>query len=203
MEELLSDREDTLPDAPEKDDLQSVRTKFKLSEETLDIKERLADYFDASQKDVCKIALDLTKSFLDGNDDLIESFSHKASTRPDDLQRKSHVVSRATLNSIEETAEEFGLSRDQFLEGSLRLVYRLIQYQRQRQIDDHEDLLPKVKAFRKRARDFESVVEEKTQSTDPLRDGISLIIVSLNQMIADLKEEIESGKPLSQDHSWL
>lgn len=203
MEDLLSDREDALPDAPEKDDLQSVRTKFKLSEEALDIKERLSDYFDASQKDVCKIALDLTTSFLDGDDDLIERFSQKASDRPDDLRRKSHVVSRATLNSIEETAEELGLSRDQFLEGALHLVHRLIRYQRQRQIENHEDLLPMVKELRDKAEEVETEVREKTQETDPLRDGIGLIMVSLEQMIADLEDEIEGGEPLSQDHSWL
>lgn len=203
MEDLISNQEDILQEAPKKEDLQSVRTKFKLSQEALDVKEWLADYFDASQKEVCKIALDLTTSFLDEDDDLIESFSQKASDQPDDLQRKSHVVSRATLDSIEETAEELGLSRDQFLDASLRLVHLLIQHQRKKQIDDHENLLPEMKKLRDQALELESEIKAKTQSTDPLRDGISLIVLSLEQMISDVEDEIDSREPLSRDHSWL
>jgi len=203
MEDLITSRKDALPTPPQQDDLQSVRTKFKLSKDALEAKEWLSDYFDTSQKEVCDIALELTSSFLAGDEDLHQRFFERAQEQPGDPRRKSHVVSRATLKTIERQAEEHDLSRDQFIDAMLRLVRLLVERQRSKQIEHHESLLPGVRELRNHAEEVKSKVDDQTPQSDPLRRGIGQIIVSLDQLIDDLEVEVESGNPLRRDHDWL
>jgi len=203
MEELVKNRSNLGEKAPSGQGKRSVHTKFKLSEDALQAKEQLAEYWGVTQKEVAEMAAQLTVSFLDDEDEETQRwFVENAYDQPGTLTRKSHVVSRETKSFLEATASDFELTRDQFFDASLRLAHTIVQFLREVQLERHEEQLPRLYDLLEQAEAIEEDLQEETTDVDPLKPAITSVRSQIEAIVQDIDEELERGVPLGQNHEF-
>lgn len=203
MEELVKNRSNLGRKAPSGQGKQSVHTKFKLSEAALQAKERLAEHWGVTQKEVAEMAAQLTVSFLeDESEETRRWFIENAYDQPGELTRKTHVVSWDTKSFLETTASDFNLTRDQFFDAALRLAHTIIKFLREAQLEHHEEQLPRLYDLLDQLESIESHLQEEATEVDPLKPAITSIRGQLETIVDDLKEEVERGVPLGRNHEF-
>jgi hypothetical protein len=203
MEELVTNRSNLGRKAPSGRGKRSVHTKFKLSEEALQAKDRLSDYWGVTQKEVAEMAAQLTVSFLEDEDEETRRwFIENAYDQPGELTRKTHVVSRDTKSFLETTASDFNLTRDQFFDASLRLAHTIVRFLREVQLDRHEEQLPRLYDLLSEAQSIEAELREEATDVDPLKPAITSIRSQLEAIVDDIEDELERGIPLGQNHEF-
>lgn len=203
MEELVTKRSDLGGKAPSGRDKQSVHTKFKLSEDALDAKEHLAEYWGVTQKEVAEMAAQLTVSFLEDEDEETKHwFVENAYDQPGELTRKTHVVSRKTKSFLESTASDLNLTRDQFFDACLRLAHAIVQFLREVQLERHEEQLPHLYDLLEQAEAIEADLEEETTDIDPLKPAVTAVRRRIEAIVDDIDDELERGVPLARDHEF-
>ena len=203
MEELLQNQRSLGQKAPSGQGKQSVHTKFKLSAEALRAKEQLSEHWGVNQKEVAEMAAQLTVSFLQDEDKETQGwFVEKAGTQPGELTRKTHVVSRDTKSFLEATASDFGLTRDQFFDASLRLAHTIVQYLREAQLERHEEQLSDLHALLEQAEAIEETLAEETTDVDPLKPAITAIRDRIEAIVKDIEDELKQGSPLARNHDF-
>lgn len=204
MEELIKNRSNLGQKAPSSRGKRSVHTKFKLSEEALQAKERLAEYWGVTQKEVAEMAAQLTVSFLEDEDEETQRwFVENAYDQPGELTRKTHVVSRETKSFLESTANDFDLTRDQFFDACLRLAHTIVQFLREVQLERHEEQLPQLYDLLDQAEAIEDDLQEETTDVDPLKPAITSVRRQIEAIVEDIDEELEQGVPLGRNHEFL
>lgn len=203
MEELVKNRSNLGRKAPSGKGKESVHTKFKLSEEALQAKERLAEYWGVTQKEVAEMATQLTVSFLeDENEDTRRWFVENAYDQPGELTRKTHVVSRDTKLFLESTASDFNLTRDQFFDAALRLAHTIVKFLREIQLERHEEQLPRLYDVLDQVEAIETHLQEEATDVDPLGPAVTSVRGQIESIVDDLEEELESGVPLGRNHEF-
>ncbi len=203
MEELVTNRSNLGRKAPSGRGKRSVHTKFKLSEDALQAKERLSEYWGVTQKEVAEMAAQLTVSFLEDEDEETRRwFIENAYDQPGELTRKTHVVSRDTKSFLEATASDFNLTRDQFFDASLRLAHTIVRFLREVQLERHEEQLPHLYDLLEQSEAIEKEIREEATDVDPLKPAITSIRSQLEAIVDDLEDELERGIPLSQNHEF-
>jgi len=203
MEELVTNRSNLGRKAPSGREKRSVHTKFKLSEEALDAKERLSDYWGVTQKEVAEMAAQLAVSFLEDEDEETRRwFVENAYDQPGELTRKTHVVSRETKSFLESTASDFNLTRDQFFDASLRLAHTIVRFLREVQLERHEEQLPRLYDLLELAESIEADLREEATDVDPLKPALTSIRNQLDAIVDDLEDELERSIPLGQNHEF-
>jgi hypothetical protein len=204
MEELIENRSNLGQKAPSSRGKRSVHTKFKLSEEALQAKERLAEYWGVTQKEVAEMAAQLTVSFLEDEDEETQRwFVENAYDQPGELTRKTHVVSRETKSFLESTANDFDLTRDQFFDACLRLAHTIVQFLREVQLERHEEQLSRLYDLLDQAEAIEDDLQEETTDVDPLKPAITSVRRQIEAIVEDIDEELEQGVPLGRNHEFL
>lgn len=203
MEELVANRSNLGRKAPSGRGKRSVHTKFKLSEEALEAKERLSEYWGVTQKEVAEMAAQLTVSFLEDEDDETRRwFVENAYDQPGELTRKTHVVSRDTKSFLETTASDFNLTRDQFFDAALRLAHTIVRFLREVQLERHEEQLPHLYDLLEQVEAIEADLQQEATDVDPLKPAITSIRSRLEAIVDDLEDELEQGVPLGQNHTF-
>jgi hypothetical protein len=203
MEELVTNRTSLGRKAPSGRGKRSVHTKFKLSEDALQAKERLSEYWGVTQKEVAEMAAQLTVSFLnDEDDETCRWFVENAYDQPGELTRKTHVVSRDTKSFLETTASDFNLTRDQFFDAALRLAHTIVQFLREVQLERHEEQLPHLYDLLEQTESIEVELQGEATDVDPLKPAISSIRRRLEAIVDDIEDELDQGIPLGQDHEF-
>ncbi|MFB6229621.1 MAG: hypothetical protein ABEL04_00570 [Salinibacter sp.] len=203
MEELVTNRSNLGRKTPSGREKRSVHTKFKLSEEALDAKEQLSDYWGVTQKEVAEMAAQLTVSFLEDEDeDTRRWFVENAYDQPGEVSRKTHVVSRETKSFLESTASDFNLTRDQFFDASLRLAHTIVRFLREVQIERHEEQLPRLYDLLELAESIEAELRDEATDVDPLKPAVTSVRSQIEAIVSDLEDELERGVPLGQNHEF-
>lgn len=204
MEDLVRSRSNVSRETPSGRGKRSVHTKFKLSEEALRAKERLADYWGVTQKEVAEMAAQLTVSFLEDEDESTRRwFLENAYDQPGELTRKTHVVSRDTKSFLEATASDFNLTRDQFFDACLRLAQTIVTFLREVQLDRHEEQLPELYDLLDQIEAMEARIQEEATDIDPLAPALMTVREQIERIIDDIEEELERGVPLARDHEFV
>lgn len=204
MEDLVRNRSNIGGKAPSGRGKRSVHTKFKLSEEALQAKERLAEYWGVTQKEVAEMAAQLTVSFLEDEDeDTRRWFIENAYDQPGELTRKTHVVSRNTKSFLEATASDFNLTRDQFFDACLRLAHTIVKFLHEAQLDRHQNQLPKLYDLLDQVEAMEAEIQEEATEVDPLGSALTSVRGVLESIVNDIEEELDSGVPLGRDHELV
>lgn len=203
MEELVRSQSNLGRKAPSGRGKRSVHTKFKLSDESLKAKERLADYWGVTQKEVAEMAAQLTVSFLEDEDEETRRwFVNNAYDQPGELTRKTHVVSRDTKSFLESTASDYNLTRDQFFDAALRLAHTIVKFLHEVQLERHEEQLPRLYEVLDRVESIEADLHGETTDVDPLKPALTSIRTQLEAIVDDLEDEVESGVPLVRNHDF-
>lgn len=203
MEELVTNRSNLGRKAPSGRGKRSVHTKFKLSEDALQAKERLSEYWGVTQKEVAEMAAQLTVSFLEDEDEETRRwFIENAYDQPGELTRKTHVVSRDTKSFLESTASDFNLTRDQFFDASLRLAHTIVRFLREVQLERHEEQLPRLYDLLELAESIEGDLKEEATDVDPLKPALTSVRSQIEAIVDDLEDELERDIPLGQNHEF-
>lgn len=203
MEELVRNRSNLSRKAPSGCGKRSVHTKFKLSDESLRAKERLADYWGVTQKEAAEMATQLTVSFLEDEDEETRRwFIDNAYEQPGELTRKTHVVSRETKSFLEKKASEFNLTRDQFFDASLRLAHTIVNFLHEVQLERHEEQLPRLYDVLEQLEAIEVDLREEATDVDPLKPALTSLRSKLEAIVNDLERELDRGTPLDRDHEF-
>jgi len=203
MEELVTNRSNLGRKTPSGREKRSVHTKFKLSEEALDAKEQLSDYWGVTQKEVAEMAAQLTVSFLEDEDeDTRRWFVENAYDQPGEVSRKTHVVSRETKSFLESTASDFNLTRDQFFDASLRLAHTIVRFLREVQLERHEKQLPRLYDLLELAESIEADLRDEATDVDPLKPAVTSVRSRIEAIVSDLEDELERDIPLGQNHEF-
>lgn len=203
MEELVKNRSNLGQKAPTSRGKRSVHTKFKLSQDALQAKEKLAEYWGVTQKEVAEMAAQLTVSFLEDEDEETQHwFVKNAYDQPGELTRKTHVVSRDTKSFLEATASDLDLTRDQFFDASLRLSHTIVQFLREVQLERHEEQRPRLQDLLEQAEAIEEDLQAETTDVDPLKPAITSVRRQIEAIVDDIDEELERGVPLGRNHEF-
>ncbi|PSQ75250.1 MAG: hypothetical protein BRD51_01205 [Bacteroidetes bacterium SW_11_64_17] len=203
MEELVTNRSNLGRKTPSGREKRSVHTKFKLSEEALDAKEQLSDYWGVTQKEVAEMAAQLTVSFLEDEDeDTRRWFVENAYDQPGEVSRKTHVVSRETKSFLESTASDFNLTRDQFFDASLRLAHTIVRFLREVQLERHEEQLPRLYDLLELAKSIEADLRDEATDVDPLKPAVTSVRSRIEAIVSDLEDELDRDIPLGQNHEF-
>ncbi|PSQ59434.1 MAG: hypothetical protein BRD27_05405 [Bacteroidetes bacterium QH_10_64_19] len=203
MEELVTNRSNLGRKTPSGREKRSVHTKFKLSEEALDAKEQLSDYWGVTQKEVAEMAAQLTVSFLEDEDeDTRRWFVENAYDQPGEVSRKTHVVSRETKSFLESTASDFNLTRDQFFDASLRLAHTIVRFLREVQLERHEEQLPRLYDLLELAESIEADLRDEATDVDPLKPAVTSVRSRIEAIVSDLEDELDRDIPLGQNHEF-
>lgn len=175
---------------------QSVRTTLNLKEEALEAKEWLSSYYGISQKALLDLVLEVLKECFNPDEEglltkeeVLEMVSNRSSSN---TTRKSHAVSRETRTRLTDLSEEYDVSRDGLIEIGLKLLKAFVQVQIQR----HEEVLEQIEAYYERGQKLEEKLQEDLGSEDPVRDGFSRVMLSLEMLQSQIEEEIEHGSPI-------
>lgn len=204
MEDLVRSRSNLGRKTPSGRGKRSVHTKFKLSEEALQAKERLAEYWGVTQKEVAEMAAQLTVSFLEDEDEETRRwFIENAYDQPGELTRKTHVVSRETKSFLEATASDFNLTRDQFFDACLRLAHTIVKFLREVQLDRHEKQLPTLYDLLDQIEAMEAEIQEEATDVDPLGSALTSVRRVLESIVNDIEEELDTGVPLARNHEFV
>lgn len=130
---------------------QSIRTKFRLSISALEAKEFIAEHFGISQKEAAMVAVSNFELFLDSLEGKEkQSVVDRALDNNTARQRKTHVISRETKGRLEALTEMLDTSRDNVFDTALRFMESLIQFRQEKQVEQHEKLLPTLEDLGKK-----------------------------------------------------
>lgn len=183
---------------------QSVRTKFKLSRKGIDAKEFIAEHYSISQKEAAGVAVSNFESFLESLDDgQARNLSEKTRSKGGERIRKTHVVSRETKERLEALMLELDASRDDIFERALRFTRTLIEFQQKEQIDQHDKMLPALDELEQKAGEVEALAHGELSKDDPVRREIGSICLILENMLRDIRDEVENKRPLPSEHEFF
>jgi hypothetical protein len=204
MEDLINDFHSNGEAGTSAAKRQSVRTKFKLSREAVAAKEFIAEHFGISQKEAADVAVSNFNSFLGSLDEEeMRRLAHKTRSHGREKVRKTHVVSRKTKERLEFLMEKLDASRDEVFEQVLRFMRSLIELQQQNQIDQHKKLLPAIQELEQKAGEVEALAHGELSKDDPLRREIGAICLILENMLSDVRDEVQNNRPLPNDHAFF
>lgn len=203
MEELFKSRSSLGRKTPSGRSKQTVHAKFELSEDALEARERLSEFWGVTQKEVAEMAAQLTVSFLEDEDEKVRRwFAENASEQPGELTRKSHVVSQEAKLFLKKIAGDFDLTRDQSFDASLRLAHTVVKFLGEAQLGRHEEQLPHLRDLLSQVESVEAELMGKATAVDPLKPALSSLREQLEAIVDDVEEELESGIPLAHDHEF-
>jgi len=171
----------------------SVRTTFKLTKKSLGLVDDLSDYWDVSKKELLDVVAGEVEDVLQERPG-VASFGG-GMREESETQRKTMVVSRGTRNLLNEMAEEHEVARDDLLE----LGIHLLQLLKEKQTEKHEALLQDINDFYQQGRELENKIRDELGTGDPVRDGFSRVMLSLETLIGEMEEAIEAGESIDTD----
>ncbi len=182
----------------------SVRTTFRLSAEALEGLEWLARQSGVTKKetfdelcnwlDVLK-KKDVLNTFLklrEGHE-LLKKYSGK---HRGDLIRKTYVISHQARRTLEKTAKDYEMRRDDLLENLILIVKFLIEKSEEERLSKHREALGMIEDFRTQAEDFESELHTLLGGDDPIYERFGYVIIHLDNIAQDIEKEQKDGTPI-------
>lgn len=204
MEELLTNRASADDEPPAGGGKRAVHVKFKLSKDAVAAKETLADRWDRPPKEIAELAVQLTASFLEDEDEETRHrFIEKAQEQPRPLARGTHVVSRATKSFLESMAGDLDLTRDQCFDACLRLAHSIVQFLHEAQLERHDALIPALHDLLRQARSIEADLQEEAPDIDPLKPAVTAVRRHIERIVDDVEAELERNHPLDRSHEFV
>jgi len=209
MKEITDQLRDVLQDRSSADDFMQrfqsgdtgVRTTFNLSEEAIDTLEWLSDFTGKSRKKMLTEVLDLSRAAWEDRPEEFQEAANSLSIK--DTVRKSMAIRTETRGGLNKLAEEVGISRDELMEVGVRLAKLVAEDTREKQIAPHRDILPDIRELHGHAEEVQSKIRDQVERRDPVDFALFGICRQLEEMIIDVEEEIETGKPLDQNHTFI
>ena len=185
----------------------SVRTTFRLSADALEGLEWLVRQSGVTKKetfdelcnwlDVLK-KKDVLNTFLklrEGHE-LLKKYSGK---HRGDLIRKTYVISHQARRTLEKTAKDYEMRRDDLLENLILIVKFLVEKSEEERLAKHKQALEMIDEFWTKAEELESELKKLLGSDDAICDRFGLVVTHLMSLSIDIEKEQKDGTPID---SW-
>ncbi len=182
----------------------STSPTFALSTEARTAKERLADHWEVAQEEAAAMAVHLTASFLDAEDEQTQHwFFQNASDPPGERSEAPHRMPTAANELLEARANELGLTPDQFFDAALRLARTIVEFLRKAQLERHEEHLSALHDLLEQAQAIEANFDETATDLDPLKPAIAAIRRRIAAVVSDVEAELARERPLERSHDFV
>jgi hypothetical protein len=169
---------------------QSVRTTFKLPTRCIDALSLLAGQLGIKQKSIFDHLVDDTQT-LQALAREIES----QETSRENRVAKTYVISRKTLENLEQVSRRFQAPRDALVEFSIERIMPLLQKEKQKH-ENRKTLAPKLNAFLKNGRELLEQADTVLDRDDPVFEKIIQMVGAVQSGCDEVGHIIEKGKKL-------
>lgn len=184
----------------------SVRTTFAL---TKDGEAALAWIIEHSKKNIrsiidnfCVPLLTLSSNNMETPfENTIIEFAKKVPNSSDGKIRRSIVLSKKSLNILNNIAKKYQVSRDALLDLSFYLVMAFLEDSLKTRLDNHKKALSMIKELWGDAEDVEKKLKEFLDENDPVLCRLGYVIVHLMNISIAIEKEQEDGTPIQPDET--
>ena len=169
---------------------QSVRTTFKLSPRYIDALSLLAGQLGIKQKSLFDHLIDDTKSLRA----IAEELQDRGTLRENRIA-KTFVISRRSLESLEQVSKRFETPRDALVEFSIERILPLINEEKQKH-ENRKILSDSLEKFMRQGRELLQEADQLLDREDPVFEKILHMVGAVKSGCDEIDEVIEKGKRL-------
>ena len=170
---------------------QSVRTTFKLSPRSIDALSLLAAQLGIKQKSLFDHLIDDTQTLKAIARD-IESPEMRANR-----VAKTYVISRRTLESLDEISRHYQTPRDILVEFSIERIMPLIKEERKKH-ENRKKLMNSVDGLLENSRSLLKEADKMLDRDDPVLEKVFQMCRTINQGCAEINTIVEKGQKLEE-----
>jgi hypothetical protein len=169
---------------------QSVRTTFKLPTRCIDALSLLAGQLGIKQKSIFDHLVDDTQTLQ-----ALAREIERQETSRENRVAKTYVISRKTLENLEQVSRRFQAPRDALVEFSIERIMPLLQKEKQKH-ENRKTLAPKLNAFLKNGRELLEQADTVLDRDDPVFEKIIQMVGAVQSGCDEVGHIIEKGKKL-------
>lgn len=170
---------------------QSVRTTFKLSPRCIDALSLLATQLGIKQKSLFDHLIDDTQTLTAIARDVASA------TLKDNRVAKTYVISRRTLESLEQISRHYQMPRDILVEFSIERIMPLIREERKKH-ERRKLLMGELEKLLVNSRDLLQKADTSLERDDPVLEKIFQMYRSINQGCSEIDTIMEKGQKLEE-----
>lgn len=170
---------------------QSVRTTFKLSPRCIEALSLLAAQLGIKQKSLFDHLIDDVQSLKAIARDFESPLMHS------NRVPKTYVISRRTLESLEQISRHYQTPRDILVEFSIERIMPLIQEERAKH-ENRKQLLSRLEKLMTDGHSLMEVADAKLDRDDPVFEKILQMYRSIHQGCSDINAIVEKGRKLEE-----
>ena len=167
-----------------------MRTTFKLTPRCIDALSVLATQMGIKQKSLFDHLIDDTQALLS----IARGFNDEESIRSGRVP-KTYVISRKTLEALEQISKKYQAPRDVLVEFSIERIMPLIQEEKKKH-DKRKKLLDGLTALEKNSRELLEEARQTLERDDPVLDRIYQMYRSIKLGCDEIDTVIEKGQRL-------
>lgn len=169
---------------------QSVRTTFKLPTRSIDALSLLAGQLGIKQKSIVDHLVDDTQTLQTLARELDRQDASTANR-----VAKTYVVSRRTLENLEQVSKRFQTPRDALVEFSIERIMPLLQSEREKH-ENRKSLVPRLNQFLENAGELLAEADVTLDRDDPAFEKIIQMVGAVESGSAEINAIIEKGRKL-------
>jgi hypothetical protein len=178
----------------------SVRTTFRLEKDTFSNMESLSKYYKITKKELIEFLVDTVQTFADSSEQgesLLNSMDNKTygQTQKADLIRKTQVISKKSLNTLNRLSKDTELSRDQLITLAL-IIYKTDLRQVHK---NHEKALKDINKLISKINETENALKKFLDPDDPVLMRFAYIAIVTDNLCSAIRSEIDKGVPIDPD----
>jgi len=171
---------------------QSVRTTFKLPTRCIDALSLLAGQLGIKQKSILDHLVDDTQALQA----LAREIERQDSSRENRVA-KTYVISRKTLENLEQVSKRYQAPRDALVEFSIERIMPLLKEEKKKH-ENRKTLTPKLHQFLQDSRDILDQADEVLDRDDPVFEKIIQMVAAVNSGCEEVDAIIEKGRKLEE-----
>jgi len=171
---------------------QSVRTTFKLPPRCIDALSLLAGQLGIKQKSIFDHLVDDTRTLQ-----ALAREIEKREAVAENRVAKTYVISRKTLENLEQVCKRYQTPRDALVEFSIERIMPLIQEEKQKH-QNRKKLHKKLDQFLKDSRDLLEEADQLLDRDDPVFEQIYQMARAVQSGNDEINDTIDKGRRLDE-----
>lgn len=172
-----------------------TRTTCTLTKDGNDSLTCLMDEFGITQKKVFSVVFEQPS--------VLETVLELAKNTPDAQDqrqiRKSLVIGKKDLRSLNEISKSHGLSRDLLIECTIKFLTVLLKNDKDSRLTKHKEALDRLNEVWGRMEQLEREITELLPEGDPILERYGKVVVVLMNLVHDIEAEITTGASIDPE----
>jgi len=169
---------------------QSVRTSFKLPHACIQAINIVSTQLELKHRSLFGYLVEDTEALKAIAQDI-----GKNHNKQDEKSQKSYIISRETLNLIDDMCDDLNISRDTLIEHSVRRLLPIIE----KEIENHRKRKNMLEMVNKHFKDGSSVlnkIKDRVGADDPIYRAFKSSVSTCKQVTSQIRNIVSKGKVL-------